>query len=377
MDLKRYEKTRYQNIYRNKKNKNYMVMISNPKTTIGIVNGKKIYDIEEAKKIRDNPRIRLQKESEIKTKNNFDEIWEKYIYDCKFVKKLAYNTYHKKEKIYNGFLKNKFDKPLSKITKEMLTTFINDLDTTDKQKNETIRQLRAFFNWCIDSEYLLINPIVKVKQYKIPKTQMKYWTPEQLDKFFRYMETQESYSARRTLVLVQIAFSLGDRIGETRALTFGCFDIINNKVFIGHSIDYNPESIDYLSTTKTYQSQREIDISSKLSEIIVKYREYLLNEGYDINDDSIIFSNHETNKPISDTKLRKDFYKYCELAEVPKIRLYDLRHTYVATMMAEGKELYLFSPRIGHANYNTTVNKYGHLSNKVKKEVASTTDKYL
>lgn len=377
MDLKRYEKTRYQNIYRNIKNKNYMVMISNPKTTIGVVNGKKIYDIEEAKKIRDNPRIRLQKESEIKTKNNFDEIWEKYIYDCKFVKKLAYNTYRKKEKIYNEFLKDKFDKPISKITKEMLATFINDLDTTDKQKNETIRQLRAYFNWCIDSDYLLINPIVKVKQYKIPKTQMKYWTPEQLDKFFRYMETQESYSARRTLILVQIAFSLGDRIGETRALTFGCFDIINNKVFIGHSIDYNPESTDYLSTTKTYQSQREIDISSKLSEIIVKYREYLVNEGYDINDNSIIFSNHETNKPISDTKLRKDFYKYCELAGVPKIRLYDLRHTYVATMMSEGKELYLFSPRIGHANYNTTVNKYGHLSNKVKKEVASTTDKYL
>ena len=72
MDLKRYEKTRYQNIYRNKKNKNYMIMISNPKTTIGIVNGKKIFDIEEAKKIRDNPKIRLQKESEIKTKNNFD-----------------------------------------------------------------------------------------------------------------------------------------------------------------------------------------------------------------------------------------------------------------------------------------------------------------
>ena len=76
-------------------------------------------------------------------------------------------------------------------------------------------------------------------------------------------------------------------------------------------------------------------------------------------------------------KLRKDFYKFSEQAGVPKIRLYDLRHTYVATMMSEGKELYFVSPRLGHVNYSTTVNKYGHLSNQARKEVALTTDKYL
>ena len=34
MDLKRYRKTRYENIYQNIKNKNYIITISNPKTTI-------------------------------------------------------------------------------------------------------------------------------------------------------------------------------------------------------------------------------------------------------------------------------------------------------------------------------------------------------
>ena len=52
------------------------------------------------------------------------------------------------------------------------------------------------------------------------------------------------------------------------------------------------------------------------------------------------------------------------LANVSKTRLYDLRHTYVALMMYEGKELYQISGRIGHSNYSTTVNKYGHLENK-------------
>ena len=65
------------------------------------------------------------------------------------------------------------------------------------------------------------------------------------------------------------------------------------------------------------------------------------------------------------------------MCDVTKIRLYDLRHTFVATMMTEGKQLYQISPRIGHSNYSTTVNKYGHLSNEIKKEIAKTTDKYL
>ena len=57
--------------------------------------------------------------------------------------------------------------------------------------------------------------------------------------------------------------------------------------------------------------------------------------------------------------------------------MYDLRHTYVATMMAEGKELYHISRRLGHTNYSTTVNEYGHLSKKARKEIAKITDKYI
>ena len=47
MDKKVYESTRYQNIYRHKKNKNYIVMISKPtKTSISSIDGKKIIRLE-------------------------------------------------------------------------------------------------------------------------------------------------------------------------------------------------------------------------------------------------------------------------------------------------------------------------------------------
>ncbi len=106
MDTKVYEKTRYQNIYRHKKNKNYVIMVSKPvKTSISSIDGKKIMKLEDAFKIRDNQKIKAQKGLEVTYKEDFDTLWKKYIYNCKNIQRLAYNTISRKEKMYNRYLK--------------------------------------------------------------------------------------------------------------------------------------------------------------------------------------------------------------------------------------------------------------------------------
>ena len=92
----------------------------------------------------------------------------------------------------------------------------------------------------------------------------------------------------------------------------------------------------------------------------------------------MIFFNYKTKKPFSDTLLRKEFYKICELAEVPKIRLYDLRHTYtVIALNYDGYDMWAVSNKLGHSNIRTTINTYNHMTNKIKKEMANSTDKYI
>lgn len=384
MNLKVYEKTRYQNIYRHKKNKNYVVMMSKPvKSSIAIIDGEKIFKIDDAIKIRDNPKIKIQKGLEVTNKEDFDSLWEKYIYSCKYIMKLAYTTILEKEKMYNKYAKNAFNKKVSKISKEDVTLFIENMNTTYKQKNAMLKELKAFFNWCIKEEYLITSPAKNVSKYKVEKTEMKYWTPNEVTKFI-YTLNQDIdnkvnvYTAYRTKIFTLLEFSLGDRVGETRALTF---DSIDNKlgiIKIKHSINYNRKSDDFLSHTKNYHSQREVDISYKIIQEVENYKQFLIeNTEYEIKDSNLIFFNYSTKKPYSDVALRKSFYYYCDKAQVTKIRMYDLRHTYVATMMGEGKELYHISSRLGHSNYSTTVNKYGHLSVKKRKEIAELTDKYI
>lgn len=383
MDLKKYEKTRYQNIYRNIKNKNYIIMLSKPvKTSIASVEGKKIMKLEEALKIRDNPKIKHAKATETLNKEDFDSMWCKYINWCKYDAKLEYNTIVEKNKVYIKYFENKIVGKLTKLNKQYFIDFIERQNCSLKQKNHILKELKAFFNWCIKEEYMYYSPVSNISKYKVEKIKMKFWTPNELKTFLDeinnciknniYKET-----AYRTKILTLIGFTLGDRIGETRALTFDMFNKETKSVSIMHSINYNKSSQDFVSHTKTYQSQRVLDISDKLIEEINNYKYFLVHElGYEVKDNELIFLNRKTNKPVSDTSLRKSFYYFCDRANVERIRMYDLRHTYVAIMMEEGKELYHISERLGHSNYQTTVNHYGHLSNKIRKEIAKTTDKY-
>lgn len=386
MNLKVYEKTRYQNIYRHKKNKNYVVMISKPvKTSIAKINEKKIYKLEDAIKIRDNQKIRLQKGAEIACKGSFDELWDKYINYCKYELKLTYNTLNRKSKIYNRYLKNKITKKVTSLRKEDIALFVDKSICSDKQKNHILKELKSLFNYLVREEIVLSSPVANIKKYKVEKAEMKYWSPEQLEQILNVLnrdinckEISKKKKAMLVKTLIFIGFSLGDRIGETRALTFDCFDEHTQTVKIKHSINYDTKSKDFLANTKNYHSQREVEITRKLINEVKAYKKFLTVElKLPVKENNIIFFNYSTNKPYSDTTLRKYFTEYCNKANVQKIRMYDLRHTYVATMMLEGKELYHFSKRLGHSNYSTTVNKYGHLSTQVKKELAKITDKYI
>lgn len=383
-----YEKTRWENIYRNKKKKNYIIRFNTPvQTSISKdERGNPILDAETAKKIRDNQIIANNKKIQIQHKETIDDLWVKYIEDCKYIKKQAYNTINRKEKAYNRYVKEKISIPLNKIDKEYWAKFIDQLECSDKQKNHLIKTLKAFCNWCMEEDIIISNEISKIKKYKETKKEMKFWTTDEVRRFFKNIDEIVNTSEDENQVMyalmiktfVMIGFSLGDRVGETRALTFDCINKEKMSIIISHSINYDRKSEDFLSDTKNYHSQREIFITQKLVEQIDIYKDYLIKVmKYPVKDNSLLFFNYSTNKPYSDTNIRKHFYKFCELCKVSKIRMYDLRHTYVATMMSEGKELYQISSRIGHSNYSTTVNKYGHLSTEIRKEIANSTDKYL
>ena len=67
------------------------------------------------------------------------------------------------------------------------------------------------------------------KKYKVEKSEMNFWTPEEVSMFLDTINNDiknnvNVETAYRTKIFTLINFSLGDRVGETRALTFDSFD---------------------------------------------------------------------------------------------------------------------------------------------------------
>lgn len=383
MDLKRYKKTRYQNIFKSINNGNYIITISKPKTTISFdQKGNKIFDISTALDIRNSKSTKIIKTQQIKTKDSFQTVWEKYM-DA--MSNLSFNSLKKKRIFYNKYFKYYFgDMKLSKITKEDISDFLKFADTTNKEKNALLMQLKIFFNWCIKNDILLYSPARYTEKLKEEKKDIRYWLPEHIKKMVDVLnddiligDLQTKHIAYIIKMVVLIGFSLGDRIGETRALRFKDISKEFNIISINHSIDYDPSTKNFLKETKNQNSKRKVDVSPKLLYEIEKYRIFLENElNMTVTDNTLVLVNPINYKPYSDTYLRKWYNYYIEKAKVPKICMKDLRHTFVTTMMSEGWEMYAISKRVGHSDIKTTINTYGNISEAVKKQMAVSTDKY-
>ncbi|GAA2367077.1 tyrosine-type recombinase/integrase [Dactylosporangium salmoneum] len=62
-----------------------------------------------------------------------------------------------------------------------------------------------------------------------------------------------------------------------------------------------------------------------------------------------------------DTITRR-FNRMVDLADVPRIRLHDVRHTYATLALDNGEDLKVVSDRLGHANVTVTAQIYTHRS---------------
>lgn len=61
----------------------------------------------------------------------------------------------------------------------------------------------------------------------------------------------------------------------------------------------------------------------------------------------------------------------------PDARFHDLRHTYAVTSLQEGDSVKTVQENLGHATASFTLDVYGHVSERMKKESAARMEKFI
>lgn len=251
-------------------------------------------------------------------------------------------------------------------------SFRKDKDSISrKTKKRFLNALSSVFNVAKD-QYRIINHN-PVSDVRLPKeTSLKSETPkpysiEEVNKMFLALE---EHASDKTKALVLTAFFTGAREGEIAAVEEQDFDFANNTVCFHQRV--------VLDENKKYQRRDGLKASdSKTIPVPESYMNYmkqfmLQNQNARVKLDidpehKYIFGSPEGSFELP-TSLYRNWKRFIKRAQLRDIRFHDIRHTSASYLLADANiPIKAVQEILGHKDYRTTMNIYGHALEESKR----------
>lgn len=222
---------------------------------------------------------------------------------------------------------------------------------SNKTVNHLLTTLGTAFNWAINNNYMMYNPVSRVKKLKVQQKEMEFLTKEEIKKVLEVAETEypDFYP-----ILITTIYS-GMRRGEVLGLTWDCINFDKSIIKVRKSLYKGT-----LSTPKTDCSIRDIQVPSKLIQVLKQYKKFAVE-----NEFNLVFT-QKNGKPIdADNLMNRRYRKILKLAGVKQIRFHDLRHTYASLLISKDLNFKYIQKQMGHSSFEVTMNTYAHLMPEV------------
>lgn len=290
---------------------------------------------------------------------NFLELWTEY---DKFMKiKLKPQSYRKQAHLYKNNIVPYFkDYLINDITVNIYIAWMLKMEENG-YKFSYLKGLHqamvGILNHAVKFYNLSENIASKIGCFKRKKSERKnvdFWTLEEFTKFISVVD-DDLYK-----LLFNVLYFSGLRIGECLALTWNDFD--NGCIEISKTIakEKDKDGNYIINSPKTESSYRKITLDSQITKKLNSY--YKKEKKKESFDNSwFIFGGI---KPLAQTTVTRKKDKYCQLANVKKIRLHDFRHSHATLLLSNGIPITVISQRLGHSDIAMTLNTYSHLVNK-------------
>ncbi len=213
------------------------------------------------------------------------------------------------------------------------------------------------------------NPCKKCQLPKKHQTEMKYFTPDQVRQFLAVAKDSKLYA------LFALAIETGMRPGEYLALQWKDIDSENMSLAVRRTVKFRKGGGFYFSTPKTAKSNRPLTLSRELIEALKAHKVEQLKAKMQIRDiykdNGLVFPNEIGNPLLIGNLTKRYFDRIMSQAGLPKIRLYDLRHTSATMLLSEGEHPKVVAERLGHASTNLTLDTYSHVLPNMQKQATT------
>lgn len=212
-------------------------------------------------------------------------------------------------------------------------------------------------------------------------------TEPQLLKLLERAENPTAWALLRGVVSAQSWFApavwfaayTGARRGETLAIRWSDIDLENRVVTISRSLAETKREGLFFKAPKSGKS-RVVTISRSLVDVLRRHRvnqeaeRATFGKAYENTD--LVFA-MPNGKAVLPWTFTASFRYLVERAEVPYIRLHDLRDTHASLLAKAGVPLEVISKRLGHADISITADRYLHVFLDRDAEAAGAFEKLL
>lgn len=274
------------------------------------------------------------------------------------------------------------------ILKQLGSKYIDKLTVLDCQKavniwfNDAPKTYKRFMrytnnvlNYGINNlELISKNPMNKVippKAKNKPKPFTDFYSKDELNIFLR---DAKEYNFKYFVFFRLLAYS-GMRKGEALALKWSDINFKDNTISINKDVTVGLNNELYEDTPKTENSFRTLDMDpvtmKYLKEWRLKQQKTMLKLGYNfLNSDNLLFSTIN-NGYLSMSKPRQWNVAICKKYKLRRIKIHGFRHTHASLLFEAGASMNEVKARLGHADINTTMNIYTHVTDDQKKDTAN------
>lgn len=273
---------------------------------------------------------------------------------------------------------------LSSLTAPIVQKLYNTLsDTGLKDKKplspKTVKCLHSVLHSAmkkaVEVGYLHFNPTDACSIPKVIKKEIKPLEEAQLSAFLAAIEGHPHE------LFYKVAVFTGAREGELLGATWDCVDLENGVLLINKQLTRERQKGGgyHLSPTKNGKS-RTLTLAPSVVQLLRRQRfketEKKAQAGEAWEEDNLVFSN-----PVGGFLSYRTVYdcykRVVDKLGFPNARVHDLRHTYATLSLKMGDDIKTVQENLGHATASFTLDQYGHVTEKMKKDSANRMEKMI
>lgn len=268
---------------------------------------------------------------------------------------------------------------LSALNPTQVQSFYNHLLREKKLSAKTIKNNHGILHKALDQamrlRYIGFNVTDACTVPRVEKKEIQPLTEEEITAF---LETASGDEYEDMLI---VALFTGMRRGELCGLAWDAVNFRTGKITVKQQLYASREDYTYKIASTKSDRIRVLAAPQFVLDILSRVRkEQALNQlkcpfTWE-NEHNLVFTT-ETGRHIAPVTLYTHFKRIAKKIGRPDARFHDLRHTYAVTALQEGDDVKTVQQNLGHATASFTLDIYGHVSEKMKRDSANRMQQYF